>query len=188
MKIIRTMLLVLIATLLLTGLTSTIQAQDAADPAKTAPADKAAPTADAPAATDDDTLTEDDESGSETADESDQTPAGGGTSTTKPAAPESPSLFNPQMMLPIAGVLFLFWWMGRGKRKGEAKRKEMLSAMKKGDKVTTIGGIIGTITDIKDNEVTVKVDESTNTRMRFARRAVHVIGNEAKEEKTDDKK
>ena len=51
----------------------------------------------------------------------------------------------------------------------------MLSSLEKGDKVQTAGGIIGTITDLKDTEVTLKVDENTNTKMKFARSAVSTV-------------
>ncbi len=89
----------------------------------------------------------------------------------------------------LLGAMVLFFvFMGRGKRKTEAKRKEMLSALKKGDKVTTIGGIIGTVMDIRENEVTIKIDENNNTRMRFIRSAVRGVGAEAKKEDVEEQK
>ncbi len=86
------------------------------------------------------------------------------------------------MFLVIGGVLLLFlFWMSRGRKKQEQKRREMLSSLRKGDKVTTIGGIIGTIVDVKGKEVTLKVDESANVRMRFTIGAVHRVGDAGKE-------
>ena len=41
-------------------------------------------------------------------------------------------------------------------RKKEKKTKEMLSAVKVGDAITTIGGIKGKIINIKDDEVTIE--------------------------------
>lgn len=82
----------------------------------------------------------------------------------------------------IGGFLLLYIWMSRGKKKEQARRKEMLESLKKGDKVTTIGGVVGTVMNVKDDEVTVKVDETTNTRMTFARWAVRGIGDAAKAE------
>ena len=58
----------------------------------------------------------------------------------------------------------------------------MLAALKKGDKVTSIGGIVGTIMDVREDEVVVKVDENNNVRMRFARWAVRGTGDDAKKE------
>ncbi|MCP4375263.1 MAG: preprotein translocase subunit YajC, partial [bacterium] len=99
------------------------------------------------------------------------------------------SLFGNQKMLMImVGVMiFMFIFMGKGKRKKEAQRKAMLEAIKKGDKVTTIGGIIGTVLEVRDAEVVVKTDESSNTRMRFTRWAVRGVGEEAKSEEPEKK-
>ncbi|MBC8373292.1 MAG: preprotein translocase subunit YajC [Planctomycetes bacterium] len=175
MKITRTLLLALIAAVLLAGLTAQTRAQTT-QPAKTTGTETTP------------TLTEDDKSGDETASNDPSTPAG--KPTTQPAGgPKgSPSLFNPQMLLLLGGMVLLFVFMGRGKRKTEAKRKEMLSALKKGDKVTTIGGIMGTIMEVRDDEVVVKTDESNNARMRFARWAVRGVGDQGKSENAEEKK
>ena len=42
----------------------------------------------------------------------------------------------------------------------------------KNDKVRTIGGIIGTVVDIKDDEITLKVDESNNTKIKVLPSAI----------------
>ncbi len=88
----------------------------------------------------------------------------------------------------IGAFFLLYFWMGRSRRKQEAKRKEMLAQIKKGDKVTSIGGIVGTIMDVREDEVVVKVDETNNVRMRFARWAVRGVGEDAKQEKPEDNK
>lgn len=102
----------------------------------------------------------------------------------------SPGFFGDPMMMfvMIGGMLLLFFWMGRGKRKQETKRREMIAALKKGDKITSIGGVIGTIVDVREDEVVVKVDENNNIRMRFARWAVRGVGEEAKTEKPEQRK
>jgi len=100
---------------------------------------------------------------------------------TKP--PKSFEWFLPVM---IGGFILLYIWMSRGKKKEQRRRKEMLEALKKGDKITTIGGIVGTVMNVKDDEVTMKVDETTNTRMTFARWAVRGVGDAAKAEKPED--
>lgn len=93
--------------------------------------------------------------------------------------------FGGTMLLPLlllGAFVLMYLIMGRSRRKQEAKRREMLSTLKKGDKVVTIGGIVGTIIEVRDDELTVKVDETNNTRMRFARWAVRGLGEEAKGE------
>ena len=49
----------------------------------------------------------------------------------------------------------------------------MLAAMKKGDKVVTIGGIHGTIVTVKDKTVVVKVDDSA--RIEFSKEAISSV-------------
>jgi len=95
---------------------------------------------------------------------------------------------NPFIIILFGGMIFLFYWSSRSRRKQEAKRREMLAALKKGDKVTSIGGIVGTIMEIREDEVTVKVDENNNIRMKFARWAIRGIGDEAKTEAPDQRK
>ena len=48
----------------------------------------------------------------------------------------------------------------------------MVQTLQKNDKVRTIGGIIGTVVDIRDDEITLKVDESNNTKIKVATSAV----------------
>ena len=62
-------------------------------------------------------------------------------------------------------------------RASSRQRKELqkaLAAMKKNDKVVTSGGILGVVVALKDNEdeVTLKVDETSNTRIRVLKSSV----------------
>ena len=58
---------------------------------------------------------------------------------------------------PLIIIVVLFYFMLiRPQRKRDKETKEMLNAMKVGDKVVTIGGICGKITKIKDNYVFVE--------------------------------
>jgi len=54
----------------------------------------------------------------------------------------------------------------------QKKRDDMLKNMKRGDRVLTIGGILGTVVDVRDSEVMLKVDESSNTKIKFTRDAI----------------
>lgn len=86
----------------------------------------------------------------------------------------------------LGGMVLIIFLTTRKPRQQEKHRREMLSNLKKGDRITTIGGVVGTILEIKDDEITIKIDESTNTRMRFARWAVRDIGEP--KDKTEEKK
>ena len=66
------------------------------------------------------------------------------------------------------GFLFYFLLI-RPQRREQAKRQAMLSAVKKNDRVITTGGIYGVVTNVhrEADEVTIKVDETTNTKLRL---------------------
>ena len=76
--------------------------------------------------------------------------------------------FLPIILLFVVMYMFLL----RGPRKKQQQHKQMVQSLQKNDKVQTIGGIIGTIVDIKDNEVTLKIDESNNTKIKILRSAI----------------
>lgn len=60
-------------------------------------------------------------------------------------------------------------------RKDKKKRAELLQAIGRNDRVQTIGGIIGTIVEMADDEVVLRVDEASNTRIRFSKAAVQQV-------------
>ena len=57
----------------------------------------------------------------------------------------------------------------RPQRREQQQRKQLLKEIKKNDRVVTIGGIYGVVTNVKreNDEVTIKVDESSNTKLRI---------------------
>ncbi len=89
------------------------------------------------------------------------------------------------MIIMVGGFFLLYIWMGRSRRKQKRQRQEMLTSLKKGDKITSIGGIVGTVIEVRDDEVTVKVDETGNVRMKFARWAIRGVGEVGKAENPD---
>jgi len=75
--------------------------------------------------------------------------------------------------LPIALIFVVFYFLlFRGPRKKQQQHKQMVQTLKKNDKVRTIGGLLGTVVDIKDDEITLKVDESNNTKVKVASSAI----------------
>jgi preprotein translocase subunit YajC len=100
--------------------------------------------------------------------------------TTQPAPQPHPLLqFVPLILI---GVI-LYFFIIRSKKTQDRKRNEMLGQLKKGDRVQTIGGVLGTVIDARENEVVVKVDESSNTKMRFVRSAIHRVVDDEAEKK-----
>ena len=79
------------------------------------------------------------------------------------------------MMLPlllIGGLMMMIMMSGRGRKKQQAKLNAMLAGLKKGDKVRTIGGILGSVVEVREDEVVIRIDDNANTRMRVVRRAI----------------
>jgi len=94
--------------------------------------------------------------------------------------------------LPII-LLFVVMWLFfiRPQSKERKKMEEMRKALKKGDKVMTTAGIIGTVTNIEDSTGYVTVRTSSTTLIEFEKGAIlRVLNAEAKsaEEKKDEKK
>jgi len=83
----------------------------------------------------------------------------------KDGAPMSP--FVQWMPLVMIGILFYFLLM-RPQKKERQRQQAMLAAVKKNDRIVTAGGIFGVVTNVRTeaNEVTIKVDEATNTKLR----------------------
>jgi preprotein translocase subunit YajC len=79
-------------------------------------------------------------------------------------------------------IIWMFVSSSRNAKKEKQKREDLFAAMKKGDKIQTIGGIIGTVAEVRENEVIVKVDDST--RIKFVKSAIAtILGEEASVEK-----
>jgi preprotein translocase subunit YajC len=94
-------------------------------------------------------------------------------------SPQGGGLFSP-MFIGVILMFVVFWWvMMGGQRKERRRHAEMLKALKRNDRVQTIGGIIGTVVDVRDNDVVLKVDENSNVKMHFNRGAVKEVLAEA---------
>ena len=97
-----------------------------------------------------------------------------GTPTTTPgkqtAAPGGGQFVFLALMVGVIAFMFL---TSRSTKKREArKREELYAGLTKNDKVLTVGGVIGTVMSVRDNEVVLKVDETTNTKMTFLKSAI----------------
>lgn|GEM_PF-723584 len=93
-----------------------------------------------------------------------------GAANGKPAP--SPFGFLLPILLIFGVMIFFQIFAGRKERR---KRQDMLGAISKYDRVQTVGGLIGTVHDVKDSEITLKIDESTNTKVHVSRSAVQQV-------------
>ena len=99
--------------------------------------------------------------------------AAAGAATTAAEGAEQMAEMSPiaailQMVLPLVAMGAIFYFMLiRPQRKKDKQVKEMLNNLKHGDRITTIGGIYGTITAIKDDTITLAVGQKGGAPMEM---------------------
>ena len=97
-------------------------------------------------------------------------PSGGGAGT-GPSGGDGGTL----LIMMFAFLAFIIIWSLMSSRREKKKRESMLGSLRKHDQVQTIGGVIGSVVDIKKETVVLKVDESSNVRMTFSRSAIQQV-------------
>ncbi len=78
------------------------------------------------------------------------------------------------LILPLALVVVMIVVMIIPQRRRDKKVKDMLGALKQGDRVRTIGGIYGTISSIKDDVIVLSVGPD-KVKLVFARGAISQV-------------
>ena len=96
----------------------------------------------------------------------DSNAAGTGTETQRRSSGYTTLIFIGLMFVLMYFIVF------RGPQKQKQQHKKMVQTLEKNDRVRTIGGIIGTVVDIKGDEITLKIDESNNTKMKIVSSAI----------------
>jgi preprotein translocase subunit YajC len=89
--------------------------------------------------------------------------------------------------VPFILIIAIFYFLIiRPQNKKQKETQKMLSALKKGDKIITVGGIHGVISTVRESSVVVKVDD--NTKVEFSRSAIATVSEVSRvvEDKTDD--
>ena len=98
---------------------------------------------------------------------------------------------NPILMIGFMAIFIIFFYFVviRPQNKQKKEMQKMLDALKKGDKVVTIGGIIGKVASVKENVVTIRVNDN-NTEISFEKNAIAKVLNQSAEkaDKKADKK
>ena len=82
-------------------------------------------------------------------------------------------------------ILIFYFLIIRPQNKKQKETQKMLAALKKGDRVASIGGIRGTVTSVREQTVVVKVDD--NTKLEFTKNAIGSVLEKGKDkEETDE--
>lgn len=85
----------------------------------------------------------------------------------------------PFLLMTLMLVFYLL--VLRPQRREQQSRQSMLTQLKKNDRVVTVGGIYGVVTNVRSeaDEVTLKVDESSNTRLKVTLGSIaRIVGDE----------
>ncbi len=102
------------------------------------------------------------------------TPAADGGGAAQPGLLDN--LFG-SMLFPLALCFGVFWFLIlRPESKQRKKRLEMLANIKKGDRVQTNSGLLGTVVQVQDNVVTLQVDEGV--RLKYMQSAIGAVMDE----------
>ncbi len=100
-------------------------------------------------------------------------PAADGTTTAAPRQGLGIEIF-------LFGAIILFIVMTfLGGRREKKKYESMLASIKKNDSVRTVGGIIGSVVEVKPDVVVLKVDENSNTKITVARSKIEAVMKES---------
>ncbi len=93
-------------------------------------------------------------------------------------------------VLPMMIIMFviIYFLMIRPEQKKQKNRQKMISAISKGDRVVTIGGILGTVGNVKENTVVVKTGEGTIVEVRRGAISEVLTETNDKEKKENGKK
>jgi len=82
------------------------------------------------------------------------------------------------LILPFVLMFAVFYFLLiRPQQKKQKQRTSMLNQVKKGDKIVTIGGLHGTIVELTDDTVVIRVNDTT--KMTFERSAINTISSSA---------
>ncbi len=81
---------------------------------------------------------------------------------------------NPILtFLPLVLIFVVFYFfMIRPQQKRETERKKMIEAVKKGERVVTIGGIHGTVAQVDEASVLIEIDKGSSTKIRVDKSAI----------------
>ena len=70
------------------------------------------------------------------------------------------------LIFPIGLVIILYFFMIRPQIKRQKEHKSLIEAIKKGDEVQTMGGMMGKITDLGDNFCKLEIAEGIEIKVR----------------------
>ncbi len=75
--------------------------------------------------------------------------------------------------LPLILIFVIFYFLLiRPQQKRQRELQKMIGELKKGDRVVTAGGIIGTVTSLQNDYVVLKIGDNENTKIEVLKSAI----------------
>jgi len=87
-------------------------------------------------------------------------------------APEWAKMMN-SMLFPVLIFVVFYFMLIRPQQKKQKETQKMLDSLRSGDKVVTTGGILGTVTNVKEKTVIVRI--SDNVKVEMLRSAIQTV-------------
>ncbi len=101
-----------------------------------------------------------------------------GDLTDKPGAAKPNPWVQILPLVVIFAVMYLLLF--RGPRRKQQEHQKMVSSLKKNDRVRTIGGIYGTVIEVRPDDIILKIDENNNTKIHVIPSAIGTVLSEEK--------
>lgn len=95
---------------------------------------------------------------------------------------------NPMMQfLPLMVIMFavMYFLIIRPQKQKEKKRQEMISNVRKQDRIVTAGGVHGICVSVKENEVVVRVDDAKDVKIKVDKSALTSVSAPTGEKEDD---
>ncbi|NKB22180.1 MAG: preprotein translocase subunit YajC [Alphaproteobacteria bacterium] len=101
-----------------------------------------------------------------------------------------------ESLLPLVLIFVVFYFLLiRPQQKKQKQHREMLEALRRGDRVVTAGGIVGTITKASETELTVEISDDVKVKVMrgmisdvLAKTEARDAANDDDDDEDDDKK
>lgn len=94
---------------------------------------------------------------------------------------------SSSLIMLVAMIAIFYFMMIRPENKRKKETEEMRSSIRNGDVITTIGGVVGTVVDVKEDKIVIETS-ADRVRIEFAKWGVSTNETAAKKAEEDAKK
>ncbi|MBK7405307.1 MAG: preprotein translocase subunit YajC [Phycisphaerales bacterium] len=105
---------------------------------------------------------------------------GDGTASPTGQTQGPPSPFSPMFLMLALVVVFMIITTTMSGRKEKKRAANMLASLKRGDRVQTMGGMIGTVHEVKEDSIVLRIDDLSGAKAHFSKGAVQAVLKAAK--------